>query len=124
MELARAVNNVTECIYPVIHNASNAENVNKMRGGAFEFSHNLLIATDEIVSLVANLRKPDKSDMTLSQGNNVCIIPAGSSCFESNWADVSIIASEVKHVFGTLLSIWKALHYSPKKAEKLIEAEA
>ena len=90
MELARAVNYVTECMYPVIHNASNTENINKMRGGAFEFSHDLLMATDKITSLVANLRKLAKSDTTLSQGNNVCIIPAGHSCFESNWAHVSV----------------------------------
>ena len=89
VELARAANYVTECMYPAIHNASNAENVNKMRGGAFEFSHDLLMATDKIVSLVANLRKLAKSDMTLSQGNSVCIIPAANGCFQSNWADVS-----------------------------------
>ena len=28
---------------------------------------------------------------------------------------------EVSKVFGTLLTMWKAFHYSPKKAEKLIE---
>ena len=32
--------------------------------------------------------------------------------------------SEVKKVFGTLLTMWKAFHYSPKKAEKLAEIQA
>ena len=27
--------------------------------------------------------------------------------------------NEVKRVLGTLLTVWKAFHYSPKKAEKL-----
>ena len=31
---------------------------------------------------------------------------------------------EVKYVFGTLVAILKALHYSPMKAEKLIKVEA
>lgn len=31
---------------------------------------------------------------------------------------------EVKRVLGTLLSIWKAFQYSPKKAEKLAEIQA
>lgn len=31
---------------------------------------------------------------------------------------------EVSKVFGTLLTMWKAFHYSPKKAEKLIEIQA
>ena len=31
---------------------------------------------------------------------------------------------EVKRVIGTLLTIWKAFHYSPKKAEKLTEIQA
>lgn len=31
---------------------------------------------------------------------------------------------EVKRVMGTLLSIWKAFHYSPKKAEKLSDIQA
>ena len=30
---------------------------------------------------------------------------------------------EVKRAFGTLLTIWKALHFSAKKSEKLIEIE-
>ena len=32
--------------------------------------------------------------------------------------------TEVKRVLGTLLTIWKAFHYSPKKAEKLAEIQA
>ena len=32
--------------------------------------------------------------------------------------------TEVKRVMGTLLTIWKAFHYSPKKAEKLAEVQA
>ena len=32
--------------------------------------------------------------------------------------------NEVKKVFGTLLTMWKAFHYSPKKAEKLTEIQA
>ena len=32
--------------------------------------------------------------------------------------------TEVKRVLGTLLTIWKAFHYSPKKAEKLAEVQA
>ena len=32
--------------------------------------------------------------------------------------------AEVKRVLGTLLTIWKAFHYSPKKAEKLKEIQA
>ncbi|XP_068715285.1 uncharacterized protein [Montipora foliosa] len=32
--------------------------------------------------------------------------------------------AEVKRVLGTLLTIWKALYYSPKKAEKLKEIQA
>ncbi len=32
--------------------------------------------------------------------------------------------TEVKRMLGTLLTIWKAFHYSPKKAEKLTEIEA
>ena len=31
---------------------------------------------------------------------------------------------QVKRVLGTLLTIWKAFHYSPKKAEKLAEIQA
>ena len=31
---------------------------------------------------------------------------------------------EVKRVLGTLLTTWKAFHYSPKKAEKLAEIQA
>ena len=31
---------------------------------------------------------------------------------------------EVKRVLGTLVTIWKAFHYSPKKAEKLAEIQA
>ena len=31
---------------------------------------------------------------------------------------------EVSKVFGTLLTMWKTFHYSPKKAEKLIEIQA
>jgi len=31
---------------------------------------------------------------------------------------------EVKRVLGTLLTIWKAFHYSPKKAEKLADIQA
>ena len=31
--------------------------------------------------------------------------------------------NEVKRVLGTLLTMWKAFHYSPKKAEKLAEIE-
>ena len=31
---------------------------------------------------------------------------------------------EVKRVLGTLLTIWKAFHYSPKKAEKLAEIQS
>ena len=30
----------------------------------------------------------------------------------------------MNHVLGTLLTIWKAFHYSPKKAEKLAEIQA
>lgn len=32
--------------------------------------------------------------------------------------------TEVKRVMGTLLTIWKAFHYSPQKAEKLAEVQA
>ena len=32
--------------------------------------------------------------------------------------------SEVKRMFGTLLTMWKMFHYSPKKAEKLAEIQA
>ena len=32
--------------------------------------------------------------------------------------------NEVKRVFGTLLTMWKAFHYSPKKAEELAEVQA
>ncbi len=32
--------------------------------------------------------------------------------------------NEIKKFFGTLLTIWKAFHYSPKKIEKLIDLEA
>ena len=32
--------------------------------------------------------------------------------------------TEIKRLFGTLLTIWKALHYSPKKMEALIDMEA
>ena len=32
--------------------------------------------------------------------------------------------NEVKRVLGTLLTIWKAFHYSPKKAEMLAEVQA
>ena len=32
--------------------------------------------------------------------------------------------NEVKRVLGTLLTMWKAFHYSPKKAENLAEIEA
>ncbi len=32
--------------------------------------------------------------------------------------------NEVKRVLGTLLTMWKCFHYSPKKAEKLAEIEA
>ena len=32
--------------------------------------------------------------------------------------------NEVKRVLGTLLTMWKAFHYSPKIAEKLAEIEA
>ena len=32
--------------------------------------------------------------------------------------------TEVKRVLGTLLTIWKAFHYSPKKAEKLADIQA
>ena len=32
--------------------------------------------------------------------------------------------NEVQRVFGTLLTIWKTFHYSPKKAEKLVEIQA
>ena len=98
VELAKAVNYVTECIWPVIHNASNTENINKMRGGAFEFSHDLLMATDKITSLVANLRKLAKSDMTLSDLSRVCIIPAANSCLQSNWADVSVTSIIAKSI--------------------------
>ena len=31
---------------------------------------------------------------------------------------------EVKRVFGTLLTVWKTFHYSPKKAEKLADIQA
>ena len=31
--------------------------------------------------------------------------------------------NEVKKVFGTLLTMWKAFHYWPKKAEKLAERQ-
>ena len=30
----------------------------------------------------------------------------------------------MKRVLGTLLTIWKALHFSPQKAEKLAEIQA
>ena len=32
--------------------------------------------------------------------------------------------SEVKRMFGTLLTMWKMFHYSPKKAEELAEIQA
>ena len=32
--------------------------------------------------------------------------------------------NEVKRMFGTLLTMWKMFHYSPKKAEKLAEIQA
>jgi len=32
--------------------------------------------------------------------------------------------TEVKRVFGTLLTMWKTFHYSPKKAEKPSEIQA
>ena len=32
--------------------------------------------------------------------------------------------NEVKRVMGTLLTMWKTFHYSPKKAEKLVEIQA
>ena len=31
---------------------------------------------------------------------------------------------EVKEVFGTRLTMWKAFHYSPKKADKIAEIQA
>ena len=32
--------------------------------------------------------------------------------------------NEVRLVLGTLLTIWKTFHYSPKKAETLVEIQA
>ena len=60
---------------------------------------------------------------------------AGVSCSKNSLCSLSLPSlqlaalnsanehNEVKCVFDTLLAIWKALHYSLKKAEKLIEVE-
>jgi len=47
-------------------------------------------------------------------------------CHKLQLAAVNAAAehTEVKRVLGTLLTIWKAFHYSPKKAEKLAEIQA
>ena len=44
----------------------------------------------------------------------------------NNWAAVNAAGehAEVERVLGTLLTIWKAFYYSPKKAEKLKETQA
>ena len=47
-------------------------------------------------------------------------------CHKLQLAAVNAAAehTEVTRVLGTLLTIWKAFHYSPKKAEKLAEIQA
>lgn len=89
-ELAKAVNFIPDCLYPVISNHSETENQYKMAGKQLEFALELLNAKIRIVDLVANLRNLTTSDNSLSVGNNVCYIPPARDCIQPNWTNVMI----------------------------------
>jgi len=55
--------------------------------------------------------------------HQVLFMCTATACHKLQLAAVNAAAehTEVKRVLGTLLTIRKAFHYSPKKAEKLAE---
>lgn len=58
--------------------------------------------------------------------NHLVLCMCIADVINCNWLPLNAANEhrEVKRVLGTLMTIWKAFHYSPKKAEKLAEIQA
>ena len=90
-ELARAVNQIRDCLYPAMLNYSDIENRQRMDGELTHFAGSLLTATDKLTTLAAQLQQLARADNALSPGT-LCIIPA-ATCREANWTNAGQVTA-------------------------------